>query len=620
MTGIAGLWGEAQGTAGDLLDAMGPRARGHRSHQRPLPDLRLACGHHETRPGGQVFSDGSYVVVLDGRLETATGARLSEPGQKVIDAYREEGVAGFARLRGEFALVLWDPNQSRLICARDALGSRPLVYRSGPGEFAFASEERGLAPLFGQEPLSDLRVAEYLAGVAPPSNRGLRASVHRVVPGTAVVASKLGAETHVFDTLSLPLETVDEPESQARRFHDLLQDAVRRRCDGEARIDCFLSGGLDSSSLVALASAQTKAQVRTLSLIDVARPERSEQNFIEAAVEGLDVDARAFDVGDYDPFAGASAALARHAGPFAAPNLLMMRPLYQAARPGAVLLDGHGGDEVVSKGVGRLLDLARSGAWIQVFWELRGVADLYGDNPWSMLLALYRRYGPGRHKLNALTRNFGRRFGQDARPADDPLDLLSPSFRERSGIDEALSARWKPKGATGRETEHAVLMEPQQSYALEVLDREAQDAGVEGRCPFWDRALIDYSMSLPTHTKLKGSWTRLILRQAMADTLPPTVLWRRDKHDFSRQLRDGLVRSPVLSLEALEAARRRLEVHLDVDRVLALRARLAQADAPVSGAALQSLWRIGLWSIWSATQDQAPTACSLNRDGPHVSH
>ncbi len=618
MTGIAGLWGGRSGRAVALLDAMGPRARSHRSEHRPQPDLSLACGHHETRPGSRVFTNADYAVALDGRLETATGARIPEPGQSVIDAYRAEGVAGFARLRGEFALALWDPERRRLICARDALGSRPLVYRSGPGEFAFASEERGLAPLFGPEPLCDLRVAEYLAGVAPPSDRGLRASVRRVTPGTAVVVSDLGVEVQGFDALSLPQETADEPDVQARRFHDLLQDAVRRRCDGEARVDCFLSGGLDSSSLIALASVQTAGRVRTLSLIDVARPERSEQIFIEAAVEGLDVESRAFDVGNYDPFAGAAAALERHAGPFAAPNLLMMRPLYQAARPGAVLLDGHGGDEVVSKGVGRLLDLARSGAWIRLFAELRGVADLYGDSPWSMLLALYRRYGPGRYKLNALARQLGRVFGREARPADDPLDLLTPAFRSRSMIDEALAARWKPKGTTGRETEHAVLMEPQQSYALEVLDREAQDAGVEGRCPFWDRALIDYSMSLPTHAKLKGGWTRLILRQAMADTLPPTVLWRRDKHDFSSQLRDGLIRSPVLRREALEASRDRLAVHLDVDRVLALRARLDQPDAPVSGTALQTLWRIGLWSIWSAAHDQAAAAWSLNRDGLHV--
>ena len=619
MSGIAGLWGRVPGTASVLLDAMGARARGHRSERKPLPNLSLACGFHEARPGDQVFTDDDYVVVLDGRLETETGMLLPNPGRLILGYYRAEGIAAFARLRGEFALALWDPDKRCLVCARDALGSRPLFYRIAPGEFSFASEERGLAPVFGREPLGDLRVAEFLAGLAPPPDRGLRDSVHRVTPGTAVVASLAGTVNYRFDSLSLPPETDDEPSVQFRRFHSLLEDAVRRRCDGEERVDCFLSGGLDSSSLVALASTQAKNKVRTLSLIDVFHPERSEQTFIDAAVEGLGVDAHAIDIGDYDPFSGADSALSRHAGPFVAPNLLMMRPLYHAARSGAVLLDGHGGDEVVSKGVGRLLDLARSGAWIRLSWELRGVADLYGDSPWSMLFTLYRRYGPGRHKLNAVARRLGRLFGRDARPTD-PLDLLSPAFRAQSMIDEALALRWKPQAASGRATEHAVLLEPQQSYALEVLDREAQDAGVESRCPFWDRALIDYSMSLPTQSKLRGGWTRLILRQAMAASLPPKVVWRRDKHDFSSQLRDGLLRSPVLTLAELSASRDLLAPTLDVDRVIALRTKLDDLNTPVSSPELQALWRIGLWSIWCKNEHATAAAYSLKGRDDHVPH
>ena len=151
-----------------------------------------------------------------------------------------------------------------------------------------------------------------------------------------------------------------------------------------------------------------------------------------------------------------------------------------------------------------------------------------------------------------------------------------------------------------------MLLEPQQVFALEVLDREAQDAGVEARCPFWDRSLIDYSMSLPPSAKLKGGWTRLILRQAMAGILPPEVLWRRDKHDFSAQLRLGLQRSAIISSRAIEAARASLAPYLDVDRVLALRARLDDDRHPVSGADLQMLWRIGLWSIWLRVHNPRP--------------
>ena len=620
MTAIAGVWeGGAEKTAA-MLDAMGRRGGADRAFRHFPPHLHLACGHLPTRPGDGIVEDEGYAVVLDGRLETGDGKRLAAPGRTIIDIYRSEGIAGFAALKGEFAFGLWDPDRQRLICARDVLGARPLVFRRDAASFAFASEERGLGPLYGREPLCDLRVAEYFIGLAPPHDRGMRSSVARLAPGTAVVFDAGGLEIHGFDTLELPRETTDAPAEQAERFSFLLRDAVARRCAGEATVDCFLSGGLDSSSLARLAARESSDRVRTLSLVDSARPALSEQPYIEAAIRDQDFDVHLLEIGDYDPFAGAQAALERHAGPVAAPNLLMMRPLYESARQGAVLLDGHGGDEVVSKGVGRLLDLARSGSWIRLYRELRGVADLYGESAPAMLLALYRGFGPGRHKLAALTRLARRLAGKPKAEDDSLLDLLSNDFRAASAIDAALSARWRPRPATGREAEHEVLTGPQQSYALEVLDREAQDVGVEGRCPFWDRALIDYSMSLPPEAKLQDGWTRFILRQAMADSLPVEVLWRRDKHDFSSQLREGLRRSPRITPQAIEAARSRLSPHLNVDRVIALRRRLDEPDRPVSGDALQALWRIGLWSIWTESGAPGAPACILKVRGPDVPH
>lgn len=609
MTAIAGVWGVSPPLA-SMLDAVAGRAAGRRFERRLLPDLQIACGHPLARPGAPLEVQSGYALVLDGRLEGDDGKPLDQPAQTAIALYRAHGVGGFARLRGDFALALWDPVQHRLILARDGLGVRPLVYRCVDGVFAFASEERGLKPLYGQEPLCPLRAAEYLVGIAPPEDRGMRASVRRVVPGTAVVTDGRALETQRFDTLALKAPAMDAPAVQTAKFRELLQDAVARRCAEEPRLDCFLSGGLDSSSLVTLAAVERDDPIRTLSLINTLRPEMSEQTFVEAAIGAHRIDACFVDVGRYDPFEGAEAALVRHAGPVAAPNLLMMRPLYDRAREGSVLFDGHGGDEVVSKGTGRLLDLAQSGAWFSLFAELRGVADLYGESAWSMILALYRAFGPGRHKLAGLERVMARRFRKKTAESDLPIDLLSRDFRLSSGIDKEIESRWKPRPCTGREADFEVLTAPQQSFALEVLDREARDLGLESRFPFWDRALIDYSMSLPTEAKLQDGWTRLILRRAMSDVLPQEILWRRDKHDFSSQLREGLKASSVVSADALEAARDRLSEHLDVDKVLALRARLDHPEASVSGHSLQALWRIGLWSIWSATSDAGSSASS----------
>lgn len=629
MTALAGWWagGGGSGPAGDadrggkrvmtLLDAMGTRGEAHRSLHDLTNGPCIGIGHLAFRPGLPLQRVEDLVIGLDGRLEGPGGDPLVDACVEVARLYRLDGVEGLGRLQGDFATVIWDAGAGRLICARDALGARPLVYASRPTGFVFASEERGLLPALNGEDVDDLRIAEFLVGVPPPADRGQRPSVFRAPPGAAVVVSQDGIEVRRFAALDMPAPTTDGAGRQAARFRSLLLDAVRRRTVAEPVVDCFLSGGLDSSSIACLAAAQTATPLRTLSLVDDAAPDLSERPFIEAAIAACQPGETAFhDVGGHDPFTGAVAALRRHAGPFAAPNLLMMRPLYEAARAGAVLLDGHGGDEVVSKGVGRLIDLAERRRWIRLLVELRGVADLYGEDPWRMLWALYGGYGRSRRGARLLNRLAARL--SPAPSAVGPqgcLALLAEEFRRRSGIEAALESRRRPRPVSGRAAEHALLVEPQQVFALEVLDREGRDAGVEVRFPFWDRSLINYSLALPTESKLRGGWTRMILRDALRSDLPDKVLWRRDKHDFSVQLLRGLRRSPQLTMERLEALSPRLSRYLDMNRVLELRRGL-DGGTPPDGADLQALWRVGLLGVWLSMEP-----AQALRDGcPDVPH
>lgn len=628
MTALAGLWPGGGGSlaapgarggqvAITLLDAMGPRGAAHRTYHEGTTGPCIGVGHLPLRPGPLLRRVDSLVIGLDGRLEDPGGDPLDDPCGEVAGVYLQDGVEGFARLRGDFAAVIWDGRAGRLICARDPLGARPLVYAVRPTGFVFASEERGLLPALDGEGVDDLRMAEFILGVAPPADRGQRPSVFRAPPGAAVIVTADSVEIRRFAVLDMPAPTTDEGGRQAARFRALFLDAVRRRTVAESAVDCFLSGGLDSSSIACLAAAEAVNPLRTLSLVDDASPGLSERPFIEAAIRVCQPGEAVFhDVGGHDPFAGAEAALRRHAGPFAAPNLLMMRPLYEAARPGSVLLDGHGGDEVVSKGVGRLIDLAEKRRWIRLLVELRGVGDLYGEDPWRMLLALYGGYGRRRRVARLLSRLAAGL--SPIPPAAGPwerMGLLAEDFRRRSGIEAALESRRRPRPENGRAAEHALLLEPQQVFALEVLDREGRDAGVEVRFPFWDRSLIDYALALPTEAKLRGGWTRMILRAALKRDLPAKVLWRRDKHDFSAQLFGGLRRSPNLTPERLEALRPRLSRYLDVDRVLELRRRLDEA-APPDGANLQALWRIGLLGVWLSMEP----ARGLRDGSPDVPH
>lgn len=610
MTAIVGIVDHAPVDLSDLtrmLDGMGQRGPAHRIGAAS-GQARLGAGHLEGQkpdaciglPGSR--ADAVWLACADCRLDNADVLRRKLDGPPrsgaalILDAYRHWGEAMMEHIEGDFAFAIWDPDRQRLFFGRDRFGVKPFFYLEQPGRFLFASEVKGLLALPGTpKRVPRVRLAEFIAGHSPPESETFFADVRRLPPGSIGEAGEGVFSTRRYWRLTLPPRSTEPHPAEA--FRSLFEESVRQRIDPDRPTVSMLSGGLDSSSISLIAarlrSDPNAAPLPTLSMVFPGRPEGDEQPFIDALLAGGRYAPGYVRIAAFDPFAGFSESLSVQDGLVLAPALTLNRDLYRAVPSGGIMLSGHGGDEVVSKGDGHLNDLARAKDWKRLWQACGGVADLYNTSRGALFWSLFERFGPGRYKIRALRRMLASPLSASLAPTGilaGPLDTAYGSEFER----RASLAR---RGRTGRALDMATLADPMQAHALEILDRESSHVGIESRHPFFDERLVRFSLSLDPSTKLKDGWTRMLLREAMGD-LPEVIRWRRDKHDFSPVIVRGMLTSPAASKARFKRDREALSAYVDLDRVEAARARLEDGTIGHMSSDAQALWRTTAVAEW----------------------
>lgn len=577
--------------------------------------------------GGTVLRDGHLTVVADARLDNRAdlaaqlGTHRSASVQTVIAAaYRKWGCDCPPRLDGEFALAVLDTANRRLLCARDPMGVKPLYYALDRASLRFAQSQTALAPRQGgPAPLRDEAIADFLYGRVLDANTTWFAGVHRLPPGHSMVFQDGTLRLHQFYQLR---PAADGPAADpGETLRHLLDQAVARRADaGPARVGALLSGGLDSSSIACLLRDQRqRAGQGPLPVFSMMfrEPERSnERPHLDAVLAGGGFDPVVLELDGYAPLDGFATLLDAMGGPTLSPNLACMRQVLGAAADHGigVLLDGHGGDEVVSHGYGLLDELAGRGAWLALLREARGAADNYGRSH----IVLTRRVAARQQRADArliarLLAPFDRPTQSDAAPSH----LLSADLLARSTLRGRLRAFARPEAAGGEQAQHhAVLVDPLQSYAFEVHAAFYRSMGIEPRYPFWARQVVEFCLGLPAQEKLSRGWSRLVLRRAMAGVVPASVLRRRDKIDFTVHLARGLVRHHREQIEELLQGRGSvLAPFIDSDRAAGVFARIVADPDQAAGRDVQMVWRATALGMWlengCGTHRENNTSCEV---------
>ena len=461
-------------------------------------------------------------LTLDGRIDNRSeliatlalaGSGSVTDSELVLSAYQRWGEECAEHLIGDFAFAIWDSRLQRLMCARDPMGVKPFLYRVDGRTFQWASEFRPLLedPAFAARPNEGM-IAELLANAVTNQEETIYRGILQLPPAHILTVDSGECRKRRYwrpDPEPLRYRT---DQDYADRFRELFREAVACRLRAIGPVGSDLSGGLDSSSIVAMAAkllqgaSCSRCRFETFSMIFPGLP-CDESVFIRdvAAHSGIPSN---LVLPREDP-AWYAVCAARYRSLPDAPNHHASEPLRAraAARGVRVMLSGEGGD------------CWFTGTWPPVPTRVRLQAAL------RECLSV-KSLQPIQQRLKARLR------GASAAPR-----WIDPDFARRTRLCERVRPATAPSCRSAMAAAcYAQLDSGSWDLSAAVLDRSAARFGFEYRYPFFDTRLVEFAMALPNEQLLRDGTTKLIFRRALGELLPASVRSRRTKAEFSHTL------------------------------------------------------------------------------------
>ncbi|MBA3849583.1 MAG: asparagine synthase (glutamine-hydrolyzing) [Opitutus sp.] len=494
--------------------------------------------------------DGRFHLVFNGAIYNFSELRgeLEAKGRSfrtrcdtevLLAAHAEWGEGCLARLRGMFAFAVWDRRERTLFAARDPFGIKPLYYTRPRGEaFVFASELNVLlasgAPAREIDPVA---VGDYLAWFAVPAPRTLYRGIANLPPGHCLRVHADG-RCAVWPWWRLPRARVEPATRSYEEFvgelRERLKDTIRAHRLADVPVGAFLSGGLDSTSIVGLMAQTGAARLKTFSLV-FEETEYSERESARLAAQALGTEHHETVLTG----GRVAADLPRLLRQFDQPTGDGLNTYYaaQAAREGGVkvVLSGLGGDELFG-GYDSFADVPRLARWLPWWRQLPGamrqplVGLLRTRGAWARKFADFLAYGRDVQEICSLRR---RVLAETSR-----LELLAPEARR-------LAARLGPYHPrlddfafelTGADPAQSVSAWEMRTYMADVLLRDSDvfsmAHSLELRVPFVDRVLVEWWWNQPQAHRFDPSRPKGALADAVAGVVPEPIR-RRAKQGFA---------------------------------------------------------------------------------------
>jgi asparagine synthase (glutamine-hydrolysing) len=479
-------------------------------------------------------------VVMDGRLDNRRELynRLNvddaddvSDAHLVVAAYARWGIDAVAHLMGDFAFALWDHRTRQLHLVRDALGMRGLSFTEGPDFVAFATEPRQLLRIDGIDRRPNVGfLAEWVAGRVSHPSHTIFAGIERVQPAHLITFTPEGRRTSRYWDIDPRHEIrYRDHRDYVAHFRSLYRVAVRDRLRGLDKVGVFLSGGLDSSSLLAMATrveaSDRPVEVRAYSLTCDGLQDADDEQSASAVAQFCGVPLVCMPLRHMGvEFYVQMAQVLEDTVPSAVGDGRSALARQAAVDGCRLIFDGTGGDEWFRGAYQHAADLMKSGRLVATVKQLRAAAqtihghsamELARSSVWALvpdgLRAPIKRVLPGRDRT---PRGFNRAFA-------DRIGLV-----ER--ITTPLTDRRFASIATG--TAYATATHPITAYAWEEVARHDEWCGVELGSPLMDRRLAEFAMAIPEEQRWLGTQSKRVLRSAMAGLLPHSTI-RQPKTD-----------------------------------------------------------------------------------------
>jgi asparagine synthase (glutamine-hydrolysing) len=550
MCGIFGFHARSRLSLAGKLDAAtdrlahrGPDGRGTFVERSPDGDWQVGLGHRrlsildiEGSPQPMRSHDGRYVIAYNGeiynyielRAELAgRGHRFATQGdtEVLIEAWRAWGEDCLSRLNGMFAFLLWDTETGRLFAARDPFGKKPLFVARGEGFHAFSSEIEPLRNFPGvDDRLDQDSLREYLSYRYVPGPATFFRGISKVPPGTFMVMDGETVHTGRYFTTPFSRTTPDISsfDEAVALFNEKLDEAVRLRLRSDAPFGAFLSGGLDSSTIVALMSRNMGRPVSTYSVgFDV--PGSSELPYARQVADAFGTDHHELAVGMAEFTSVWEEAVLRRGAPVAEPSDLPVLLLSRMASSTVkMVLTGEGADELLGG-----YPKHRAEPWVVMYQRL--VPDGLHD----VLVAPGARALPyAARRLKILTGVAGIRDAQARMVAWFGGADGGQAAALYAGPPQSRNLDPLPFASDGASSALKRMLHFDQTSwlpdnLLERGDRMMMAGSIEGRMPFMDVGLAELVARFPDTFLTGAPKGKRVLRALAAKLLPREIIERK---------------------------------------------------------------------------------------------
>ncbi len=465
--------------------------------------------------------------------------RSETDSEVVVHAYEQWGEASFARFDGMFAIAIWDERRQRMILARDPHGKKPLFYYHRPGKLlAFASTLRPIT-VWPDVPrdIDESSIYEYIKIGYLHAPRSLLANTYKVRPGHYMVFGRDGIEQDVAYWDLAEIASREPPRFRSEedlldQLDDAMRAAVRKRLVSDVPLGAFLSGGTDSSLIVALMREVASDRVRTFT-IGFTSSEFDESKFAQRVAQHLGVENTVEHMSANDLLAYVPEVVRHYDEPIVDFSLLPTMAISQMARRDVtVVLSGDGGDELFG-GYERYLATHYFDHYSRFAGHgmRRAISGLHRWLPRERM----RRFARLSSARDTATffgsfANLGRYAGLDTLIPEDklgeaPEEAVARFIRAMHGVPATA-------GAMVYDATHPMI-----DGILVKVDRATMGFSLEARAPLLDKHLWEMAVGLPLAMKVRGGQKKYLLRKLLYRYLPKELV-DRPKMGFTPPLRD----------------------------------------------------------------------------------
>jgi len=503
---------------------------------RRLSIIDISSGHQP------VFNENKTIcIVFNGEIYNyqELHAELINKGHKfytksdteaIVHAYEEYGPDCVKKLRGMFAFAIWDSNAKRLMLARDRVGKKPVYYYRDNRLFLFASEIKALFKnsAIKKEVNTDM-LDFYLSIGYVPGKETLFKNIYKLEPAQYLLmdANHNIKISEYWDIKDIPQNNMPYEETRAALKEKLLE-SVKIRLISEVPLGVFLSGGIDSSTIVALMSQLQVKPIKTFSVGYKNEPDASELKYARIVADKYKTQHYEFYLTPEDMFSSINTFLGHSEEPIVESAGIALFKLAQMAKPYAtVLLSGEGADELF--------------AGYNIYYKMQQIERARNLLRWipagliQGTLSAFKLPEKRQKYMEWLCLPFEKRYKSVSYdlPADIKERMYAPDFKNslNGKLDDYfynLYSRLNGKSMLSK----MLYVDTKSWLAEDILtksDRMTMAASVEMRCPFLDQELIEFAAGIPDKHKLNGSIGKFILKDIAKDMLPEDIVNRKKR-------------------------------------------------------------------------------------------